>query len=289
MENNLNMYLNPAEISENLISMGIKKAKHPMGKLILLGVLAGAYIGFASHLATTVSTGWRIGGEDVFLGMKKFMSGSVFAIGLMLVLIVGAELFTGNCLMPVALYEKKISLRDMLRNWGVVWLANFAGSLILVWMIAGLSGLLDGEVGETAVKIAAAKSGITSLQMFIRGILANWIVCIAVLMCIAARDIAGKLLGIFFPIMGFVMAGFEHGIANMYIIPAGLIVKSAHMDPAAYPALNLMNCFKSILIVTAGNIVGGAVLVATVYYYLYVRKGSESHTPMGFTFSRALD
>lgn len=280
-------YLSPAEISESLVSLGIKKTKHPIGKLILLGVLAGAYIGFAGHLATSISTGWHIGGEDVFLGIKKFMSGSVFAIGLMLVLIVGAELFTGNCLMPVALYEKKITLKDMLKNWGIVWISNFAGALILAGMIAGLSGLLDGELGETAVKIAAAKSGLTAVQMFVRGILANWIVCIAVLMCIAAKDITGKILGIFFPIMGFVMAGFEHSIANMYLIPVGLIVKSAHLGADAYPALNLINCFKSIMIVTAGNIVGGAVFVATAYHYLYVKKGSASRSPMGFTADRA--
>lgn len=277
----MNMYLAPSEISNELISLAVKKAKHSIPKMIILGILAGAYIGFAAHLATVISTGWHIGGEDVFLGMKKFMSGSVFAVGLMLVLIPGAELFTGNCLMPVALYVKRISLKSMMKNWSVVWFANFAGALLLAWMIALLSGLLSGEIGHTAIKIASSKTDLPVMQMFVRGILANWIVCLAVMMCIAAKDIGGKILGIFFPIMGFVASGFEHCIANMYFIPVGLMLKASHSLPDAYPSLTILNGLLNIIVVTTGNIVGGALFVATAYYYLYVKESGSKKT-LGF-------
>lgn len=271
----MNIHLEPSEISKELVSLGVKKAKHSIPKMILLGFLAGAYIAFAAHLATVASTGWQWGGTDIFPGLKKVISGAVFSVGLMLVLIPGSELFTGNCLMPVALYSKRITLKSMLKNWLVVWLANFTGALFLAVMIAGFSGLLEGEFGKTAVKIASGKAGLPLMQMFIRGILANWIVCLAVMMCLAAKDIGGKVLGIFFPIMAFVASGFEHSIANMYFIPAGLIARNSYMAAEAYPDLTLLNGLSNILIVTAGNIVGGALFVATSYYYLYVREPGQ--------------
>jgi formate/nitrite transporter len=271
-------FVPPAELTKAFINVGKAKATNTTAKLFVLGILAGCFIGFAAHLATTVATGeWGI------FGLQKFFIGAVFSVGLMMVIIPGSELFTGNNMMTIALFNKDITFMQMMRNWIIVYLGNFVGSVALAWMIASASGLLDGPVGATAINIALGKltagGDAHTSQYFWRAIGCNWLVCLAVMMAAAAKDIAGKVFGIFFPIMAFVTSGFEHCIANMYFIPAGIYasfsqkaVELSGKTPEALAALNWTNMWTSnLLIVTAGNIVGGAVLTGIVYWWIFVR------------------
>lgn len=268
----------PAELSKTFIHIGKAKAANTTARLFVLGILAGVFIGFAAHVATTVATGdWPV------FGLQKFFIGGVFTFGLMLVVIPGAELFTGNHLMTIAQFNKAITLKQMLRSWVIVFAGNFVGSVALAWMIASGSGLLDGAVGATAINIAYGKvaSGGEghNLMYFWRAIGCNWLVCLAIMMAVASKDITGKILGIFFPITAFVVAGFEHCVANMYFIPAGIFAKSS---PAAVAAsgktaemlagLNWASMWTgNLLVVTAGNLVGGALLCGGVYWWAFVR------------------
>ncbi len=279
-------FLAPADLSKALIGVGEKKASLSIGKMIGLGLLAGVFIGLAAHLATMVGTGWTIGGEAALFGLKKFFIGAVFSVGLMMVIIPGSELFTGNNLMTVALCDKKISFGRMLRNWITVYLANLVGSIILALIIAWGSGLLAGNVGGTAIsiaygKVAAVPGGINhNVAYFFRAIGCNFLVCITVMMAIASQDIAGKVLAIFFPIMAFVTSGFEHVIANMYFIPAGIIAKqfpdavaASGISADALANLNWGTFFsQNIITVTLGNIVGGAIFVGVLYWAIFVRQ-----------------
>lgn len=278
-------FLAPAELSRTFIDIGKAKASLPAGRMIGLGILAGVFIGLAAHLATTVATGWTIAGEPALFGLKKFFIGAVFSTGLMMVIIPGSELFTGNNLMTVALCNRDIGFGEMLRNWVLVYLANLAGSLVLAYSIAWGTGLLSGNVGGTAIsiawsKVAASPGGVSHwVAYFFRAVWCNFLVCIAVMMAVAAQDIAGKVAAIFFPIMAFVSSGFEHIVANMYFIPAGII---AARFPAAVEASGLSAAevaqltWKSMITanfvpVTLGNIVGGGILVGIVYWVLFVR------------------
>ncbi|MEZ4600801.1 MAG: formate/nitrite transporter family protein [Syntrophotaleaceae bacterium] len=268
----------PAELSKAFISIGKAKATNTALKLFVLGILAGVFIGFAAHVATTVGTGdWTI------LGLKKFFIGAVFSFGLMLVVIPGSELFTGNNLLTIALLNREITIGQMLRNWLIVYAGNLVGSLALAWMIASGSGLLSGPVGGTAINIAYEKitaGGAAHTSMYFwRAVGCNWLVCLAIMMAAASKDITGKVLGIFFPIMAFVVAGFEHSVANMYFIPAGILAKSSAAAVAAsgksaelIAGLNWASMWtNNLLVVTAGNIVGGAVLCGAVYWWAFVR------------------
>ncbi len=264
-------FVAPADLAQSLVKVGIGKAALPMGKMIILGMLAGIYIGFAAHLATTVCTGW--GGE--FFGLMKFFTGAVFSVGRMLVVIAGSELFTGNNLLTVALLNGDITMGKMLRNWVVVFLANFAGSILLAAII-WQTGLINGTaVGDTAVKIAAAKAPLAFGPAFFRGIACNWLVCLAVMMMLAAKDIVGKIFGAFFPIMAFVAMGFEHSVANMYFLTAGYFAKGAVTADYAGKTVETINwgniLVTNLLPVTLGNTVGGALLVGAVYWFVYVR------------------
>ncbi|HOP41435.1 MAG TPA: formate/nitrite transporter family protein [Geobacteraceae bacterium] len=270
-------FVPPAELSKAFINVGKGKATNTFAKLFVLGILAGCFIGFAAHLATTVATGeWGI------FGLQKFFVGAVFSVGLMMVVIPGSELFTGNCLMTIALFNKDISFMQMMRNWLIVYAGNFVGSVALAWMIASGSGLLDGPVGATAINIALGKviaGGDAHTNMYFwRAIGCNWLVCLAVMMAMAAKDIGGKVLGIFFPIMAFVTSGFEHCVANMYFIPAGIFATGSQKavelsgKAEALAALNWTTLWTgNLIIVTLGNIVGGAVFTGIVYWWIYVR------------------
>jgi len=281
-------FLSPVELAQTFVTVGEKKACLPIGKMFLLAILAGIYIGFGAHLATTVATGEY---AKQAYGIQKLLVGAVFSVGLMLVVIPGAELFTGNNLMTVALCHGRISFGGLFRNWAVVYAGNFVGSVFLACIIAAGSGLLSGPVGGTAINIAAGKVSSApighlnpNVAFFFRAIACNMLVCLAVMMAISAKDIAGKVLGIFFPIMAFVASGFEHSIANMYFIPAGIFAKSF---PAAVTAsgktteqlvgLNWGSMWANNLItVTAGNIVGGAIFVGVVYFFAHVRQSAPA-------------
>lgn len=299
-------FLGPAELAHSFVDAGVKKSRIPIFKMMLLGTLAGLYIGFAAHLATTVATGWTIGGTPALFGLKKFVIGCVFSVGLMLVIIPGSELFTGNNLMTVSLCHGRLGFGGLFRNWIPVYVSNLAGSVILAGIIAAGTGLLDSAVGATSIdiaigKVSAAPQGIDhNVAYFFRGICCNFLVCIAVMMAIAAKYIAGKIWAIFFPIMAFVASGFEHCVANMYFIPAGIFAKNfdnavlaskkggaailasdlaadasltekAAVAREALGSLNWASMWTHNLVsVTIGNIVGGAIFVGVVYYFLYV-------------------
>jgi formate/nitrite transporter len=275
-------FLAPADLSKAFVGISEKKVAIPAAKMLILGILAGVFIGFAAHLATTIATG-----PCEWIGAKKFLIGAVFSCGLMLVIIPGSELWTGNNMMVIGLLDRKINMGGLLKNWGLVFLGNLIGSVLLAFMIAKSSGLLDGSIGATAIKIASGKvnSGpfgemSHNYAYFFRAVGCNWLVCLAVMMAIAAQDIAGKVLAIFFPIMAFVAAGFEHCIANMYFIPAGIYaksfpnaVKASGVSPEALANLNWGTMWSQNLgVVTLGNLVGGAIFTGVVYWWLYVKK-----------------
>ncbi len=268
-------FLTPAELAEQVVLWGHAKVRYPLQTTLLLGILAGAYIGFAAHLATVVATG-----DFAWIGLKQFSVGAVFSLGLMLVIIPGSELWTGNTLMSAAMLERRITFGQMLRHWLWVYLGNLVGAVFLAWMIASQTGILDGAFGVQAVQIAAAKveqSSGHNLTYFFRALACNWLVCLAVVQAMAAQDIAGKVLAIFFPIMAFVASGFEHAIANMYFIPAGIFAAKLEtvqsmcaLDPVLLNQLNWLNMWQYNLIsVTLGNLVGGGLCVGVCYWWIY--------------------
>jgi formate/nitrite transporter len=240
-----------------------------------LGILAGAYIGFGGLLSTTVTfdaaSKWGI-------GISKILSGATFSVGLMLVVIAGAELFTGNNLMVSSVMTREITFGTMLKRWGIVYLANFVGSifLALLFYFSGLWKTGDGALGAAAVKIAYNKVALGFGEALWRGIGCNWLVCLAVWMALAARQVIGKIFAIFFPIMAFVAIGFEHSIANMYFIPTGILLMNGAgftnvpgVDPNLLGWINFL--WRNLLPVTIGNIIGGVVFVGMSYWGAYLR------------------
>jgi formate/nitrite transporter len=274
-------YLTPAEIAQSFIGIGQKKAELAPVQQIILGILAGAFIAFASEGSNaaihTVES----------VGLGKALAGALFSTGLMLVLVAGGELFTGNCLMIIACAENKISPFSMLRGWVCVYAGNFIGSVVLAYLISGSGQLAysGGLLGGFTLKLATYKVGLTFAKAFFMGILCNWLVCLAVWMAAAAGDIAGKLLAIFFPIWLFITSGFEHSVANMYYIPAGIMAKAVPVyveqalklgaTPEDIASLTWGSfCFRNLIPVTLGNIVGGGLFVGLVYWFVYLRKGA---------------
>ena len=245
----------PANIAESVISqVGVKKCQLSIGQVMILGILAGAFIAFGAQLATRIMANVQDPGLSMLLG------GSVFSVGLMLVVIAGAELFTGNNLIFMSVLGGTTKFSKMLEYWFYVYVANLIGSLLLVWFMSQ-SGLVSGKVAEKAVAIAAAKANLPSMQIFFRAIMCNWLVCLAVWLALAAHDVVGKIFGIFFPIMAFVASGFEHSIANMYFIPMGMVI-----SPETVSWGGMIN---NLLWATVGNIIGGAGFVAFIYYMVF--------------------
>lgn len=247
------LFLSPADISKAIRDIGEKKAAAPLFELFIFGILAGIYIAFGSNVATAV-----LSGGTLDAGLARFLAGSVFSVGLMLVLIPGSELFTGNILMAIGFIYRKYPLVRVLRNWLVVYFGNLLGAVIIAWLVLG-SGLLihAGKIspmGTVAVQIADAKLALDFWEALCRGILCNMLVCLAVIMCIAAKSVIGKIFGIYFPIMTFVAAGFEHSVANMYFLPMGLMVKGTF-------ASGFFTIFRNLIPVTIGNIIGGLMIV----------------------------
>ena len=279
-------FFTPSEVAKAFVDIGTSKARLPLGKMLVLAILAGVYVGFGAIAATTVTTG-----EVDWFGLKKFMGGAVFSVGLMLVVIAGAELFTGNNLMTVALFSRRISYGGLLRNWMPVYAGNLIGSVMLAVLVGLGTTMLAGPVGVTALKIGTAKVNAANpdgfwqhnMNVFFRGIGCNMLVCLAVMMAIAAKDVIGKIFAIFFPIMTFVMVGFEHCVANMYFIPAAIFTKgqaaavaSSGLSPETLAGLNWSTMWTHNLIsVTLGNIAGGVIFVGLIYFYAHVR-GSET-------------
>lgn len=276
-------YLAPKEIVTATIETGIKKVKTKPLNQFILGILAGAFIAFASEGSNMAA--FNLFAKPETYGLGKALAGVVFATGLMLVIIAGGELFTGNTLITIGVLEKKIKLKDMLSNWFFVYLGNFVGALFIAYMM-NMSGLFnsgDNMLGGITLKIAAYKTHLTFSQAFYLGIMCNWLVCIAVWMSYGAKDIIGKCFAIFFPISLFITSGFEHSIANMYYIPAGILAKSnaSWVEASGLTAEKLAHLnwstfiTKNLVPVTIGNIVGGVILVAGVYWFTYY-KNSEN-------------
>jgi formate/nitrite transporter len=271
----------PKTIAETVAQkVGVGKATSPWLSVLVLGVLAGAYIGFGAMLATTTTFDLA---AHMGTGFTRFLSGAVFSLGLMLVVIAGAELFTGNNLMISSALSGQIGFGKMLGRWALVYAANFAGAILvsLIWVFSGLWKMGDGALGAYAVKAALGKVNLTFLEALLRGIGCNWLVCLAVWMALASRQIIGKIFAIFFPIMGFVALSFEHSVANMYYIPTALFLKDwlgvalpAGADPANLSWLGFL--WRNLLPVTIGNIIGGAVFVGMSYWSAYLRPTGAS-------------
>jgi formate/nitrite transporter len=245
----------PAEIAALIETAGVAKAALPAARMAVLAILAGAFIGFGAAAYTMVMTG-----TDPAFGPARLLGGAVFSLGLILVIVGGAELFTGNALMVMAAVDRRITPGALFRNWAVVLAGNLAGAAGLA-IAVGQSGILDGPMGATVARIAAAKAALPLWDACVRAMLCNALVCLAVWLTFAARDVTGKVLAILWPISAFVLLGLEHSVANFWFFPAGLLA-GADLPPAAI-ALNL-------LVVTAGNVIGGAGGVALAYRYAYL-------------------
>jgi formate/nitrite transporter len=266
----------PRTIAETVAQkVGVAKATSPWLTVFVLGILAGAYIGFGGLLSTTVTfdAASRLG-----IGLSKILAGATFSVGLMLVVIAGAELFTGNNLMVSSVMTREITFGTMLKRWGIVFGANFVGSifLALLFYFSGLWKTGDGALGAAAVKIAYNKVALGFGEALWRGIGCNWLVCLAVWMALAARQVIGKIFAIFFPIMTFVAIGFEHSVANMYFIPTGILLMNGAgftnvpgVDPNLLGWINFL--WRNLLPVTIGNIIGGVVFVGMSYWGAYLR------------------
>lgn len=272
-------YLSPAEITSAMIETGVRKASLAPGIQLLLGILAGVYIAFASE-GSSMAAFNLLAKPDTY-GLGRCLAGAIFPGGLMLVVVAGGELFTGNTLMAMAVRERRITWAGLSANWFWVYLGNFVGSVLIAHMLAE-SGLFNGGanlLGGVTIKIAAGKVGLGFLSAFYLGILCNWLVCLAVWMAAGAMDVVGKLFAIYFPIWLFITSGFEHSVANMYYIPAGLFAKA---NPAWCAASGLSAealehltwtsfVLHNLVPVTLGNIVGGAVFVGMAYWVSYAR------------------
>jgi len=263
-------------------------------KLLVLGFLAGAYIAFGALLSEIVAGGLSNGTITAAdgsvwkfalpAGLVKFAAGAVFPVGLMLVVIAGAELFTGNCMFaPLSLLNKEATFKGLLTNWSLVYIGNFIGSIFLAYFLAYQSGYFDAlPWAGWAATVANAKCGLDPSTAFLRGIGCNWLVCLAVWLAISADDVIGKIFACWFPIMAFVTIGFEHSVANMFFIPLGIFVAndpaiSSSLATAGISAPNLLgatgwyNFFITNLVpVTLGNIVGAALFVSGIYWYVYL-------------------
>ncbi len=276
-------FLSPAEIAAEAVSYGKKKTDLTILKMLFLGLAAGAFIAFAAE-------GSNMAAFNLFLnnntyGLGKAIAGAIFGTGLMLVIIAGGELFTGNVLILTGVMQKQIKISRMLRNWFFVYIGNFIGSVLIAWFM-NLSGLFDssaGDLGAVTIKIAAYKVNLSFVKAIVLGIMCNWLVCLAVWMAWGAKDITGKIFAIFFPIWLFITSGFEHSVANMYYIPAGIMAKGseklaeaaiAHgMTAEGLAGLNWGTFITGNLIpVTIGNIIGGGLFVAFIYWFAYLKK-----------------
>ena len=270
----------PAQMAARVEKAGIVKGNLDFLSMFILSIVAGAFIAFGAILYTYV-----IHDSSLSLGLTKLLGGLVFCLGLILVIVAGAELFTGNSLIVMAYVSRKISLQRLLRNWTIVFCGNLAGSLAMVFLLSqsGQWTEAGASVGVKALMIANGKVNLTFLQALSRGILCNILVCLAVWLCFSGRSVTDKVLAIIFPITAFVALGFEHSVANMYFVPAGLVLKhNTQVLSAAegllgqVPDLSRLTIFgflvRNLLPVSLGNIIGGGLLIGIVYWFVYLRR-----------------
>jgi formate transporter len=279
----------PPQMAAKAEGIGVKKANLDFWTMLVLGILAGAFISVGAIFATTVFAG----GGALPYGVNRLLGGLVFTVGLILVIVGGAELFTGNTLIVMAFANGKVTLSSLLRNWAIVYVGNFIGSLATAYVvfISGQYKFGGGVIGLTAINIANFKVGLGWVEALALGIMCNALVCMAVWLCFSARSTGEKILAIIPPISCFVAAGFEHSIANMYFIPIGLFIKSfaapefwtsaavvgANVSQASFAGLTWVTfLWNNLVPVTIGNIIGGAGMVGLVYWFVYLRKPAEA-------------
>ncbi len=264
----------PKEIAARVEAIGVTKARLPLLSMATLGILAGGFIGLGALYFTVVTSDRQLG-----FAMSRIAGGVAFSLGLLLVVVAGAELFTGNTLMVMAWVARRISTGELLKDFAVIYVANFIGAfgLVVLVVLSGHWRMANGAVGRNAIEIAAAKASLPVGEALFRGVLCNVLVCLAVWLSLAGRSVIDKAVAIVFPISAFVAAGFEHSIANMYIIPLGILLRDrvptegvAHLD-----GLNWWGLAQNLLPVTAGNVIGGSVMVALVYWLVY-RRGANT-------------
>jgi len=265
----------PSEMAERMENVGVKKAGLDFWSMFALAVLAGSFIGLGAEFCTLAITDSGLG-----FGLNKLLGGFVFSLGLLLVVVAGAERFTGNNLSGMAWVSGKLTLGQLMRNWVIVYFGNLVGSLgiAMLMYLTRQWTFVNYHVGATALNIANAKVNLSFTVGLTRGILCNVLVCLAVWLCLSSRSVTDKIIAIIFPITAFVASGFEHSIANMYFIPMGLLLKA---EPQVVEAagkvagdlvnLNLQGFIGNLISVTTGNIFGGGVMVAVVYWFIYRR------------------
>jgi formate transporter len=273
----------PAEMAVKAAETGVKKTGLDILRMFLLAILAGAFIAMGAIFATTVSAG----ASALPYGITRLLAGITFTLGLILVVVSGSELFTGNSLIIIAFANRRISLSKLLRNWGVVYLGNFVGALLTAYlMFLGRQYTFGGgSIGLVALNTGEAKTALSFIQAVVLGVFCNALVCMAVWMCYSARTTIDKILAIIPPISAFVAAGFEHSIANMYFIPMALLIKqmgtpaffeAIKKTPADFPHLTWSNFFlANLLPVTIGNIIGGVAMVGLMYWFIYLSKAGK--------------
>ncbi len=274
-----NLFNSPAEVIETNIKGGEKKVSLPFGKMIILGIMAGAFIALGAATSSTAAH------AITNVGLARFVAGAIFPVGLMLITFIGGELFTGNCLTAMGAMDKRFSWKMVVRDLIIVWLSNLVGALIIV-ALTYYSGNLDytsGLLGAYSIKVALGKATITPVKGIASGILCNILVCAAILMGTAAKEISGKVWAIFFPIMAFVVGGFEHCVANMFYIPMGMVA-AANDSYAAKAAevygitdqqlaqLSIGGFISNQIPVTIGNILGGMLFVGLPCYLVHCKK-----------------
>ena len=267
----------PAEMATRAEYLGVRKAEMPFLAMFTLAILAGAFIALGAMFATTALAGTT---GVIPYGVARVLAGLVFCLGLILVIVGGAELFTGNNLIVMAWASGKVTTAALLRNWIIVYLGNFVGAVATAAMVYSSKQYLfgGGSVGQTALSIASSKAQIGFWQGIALGVLCNALVCLAVWLTFSARSTIDKIAAILFPITAFVAAGFEHSIANMYFIPIGLFIKAFDTGFVANTGMDVSGLtwsaflINNLLPVTIGNIIGGSILVAAVYWSVFLRR-----------------
>lgn len=265
----------PKEIAARIERVAISKSTVDPLRVFSLAILAGAFIALGAVFFTIVT----YDNSGVAAGLMRLIGGLTFCLGLILVVVAGAELFTGNNLIVMAYVDGKVTIKQLMQNWLIVYVGNFVGALGVLILIyfSGHWGIGGGEVGAKAIAIANSKVNLTWTEAFTRGILCNILVCLAVWLCFAGRTVVDKVLAIVFPITAFVAMGFEHSVANMYFIPAGLVAKQQAEVLSLVSSINIDNLtvghflFNNLLPVTLGNIVGGSIFVGLFYWFIYLR------------------
>ena len=266
----------PKEIAEKVEKIGVAKARLPLLSMLMLGVLAGAFIGLGALYFVLIKSDASLG-----FATSQVLGGFAFSLGLILVVVAGAELFTGNNLLAMAWADGKITAFELLKNWAVVCCANFIGAagLALLVFLSGHPEMNNGAIADQYLKIAAAKCTMPFWTAFFKGVLCNVLVCMAVWMAFAGRSVIDKVVAIVFPISAFVAAGFEHSIANMYFIPLAMLLKAFGHTGLNTDAITWVGFFSNIVPVILGNLIGGSVIVALVYHVIYRRvpRRDENH------------